>query len=231
MHLKSANLNYCWHSLFIVGIVIGFTLNNSKSHATTKILVNKSNKSNKSALVKTKSSANAKLPLSPAKKSILASLPVHPATSSLVKQFEGFRSLAYIDSSGLLVIGYGQTKVNGRSIESGQYISPEQANIALQQELSQIQQLVLAHVHVDLNPYQLGALTSLVYNAGSVVIKNSTLIKKLNTGDYLGASKEFLRWNKANSGGKLIVLPGLTERRIAEQKLFLTPHQQLVSNN
>jgi len=133
--------------------------------------------------------------------------------------------------SGLPVIGYGQTRVNGKTVQLGQSISQEQANLALEQELLQIQQLVLAHVKVDLNPHQLGALTSLVYNAGTAAIRNSTLIKKLNAGDYLGASQEFLRWNKANSGGALVVFPGLTKRRAAEQQLFLTPHKEVASNN
>ena len=84
---------------------------------------------------------------------------------------------------------------------------------------------------MDLNPYQLGALTSLVYNAGAVTVRNSTLIRKLNAGDYRGAAQEFVRWNKANRGGKLVVFPGLTKRRVAEQQLFLTPYNSVASNN
>ncbi|MEM7761080.1 MAG: lysozyme, partial [Cyanobacteria bacterium P01_A01_bin.40] len=91
-------------------------------------------------------------------------------------------------------------------------------------------QLVKSHVQVKLNPYQLGALTSLVFNAGTVILTDSTLIRKLNAGDYAGAAREFPRWNKANQGGKLVPFPGLTRRRLAEQKLFLTPYHQIASN-
>jgi len=147
---------------------------------------------------------------------------VHSATLNLVKQYEGFRSYAYIDTSGLPVIGYGQTIINGRRVRMGQYITQAQADIALEKELNHIQEMVKKHVKVELTPNQLGALTSLVYNAGTRVVKNSTLIRKLNAGDYHGAAQEFTRWNKANQGGRLVAMPGLTKRRLAEQKLFLS---------
>jgi lysozyme len=235
MRLKSANFKNYWLKLSIVGIILGFALNSSRSSATSAVLNNQFN-NDKSASNQVDSKPNSQLNSLPPNSSdreslILSNLPILPATSSLIKEFEGFRSSAYIDSSGLPVIGYGQTRVDGATVKLGQFISQEQANIALDQELLQIQQLILAHVKVDLNPYQLGALTSLVYNAGAVVIKNSTLIKKLNGGDYLGAAQEFPRWNKANSGGKLVVFPGLTKRRMAEQQLFLTPHKKVASNN
>ncbi|MDP2640772.1 MAG: glycoside hydrolase family protein, partial [Betaproteobacteria bacterium] len=47
-------------------------------------------------------------------------------------------------------------------------------------------------------------------------LAKSTLLKKLNAGDYSGAAAEFPKWNKA--GGK--VLKGLVARRAAEAELF-----------
>lgn len=155
---------------------------------------------------------------------------VLPDTLDLIKYYEGFRSHAYLDTSGLPVVGYGQSRINGRKVVLGQYITQAQADIALQQELRHLQNLVKSHVRVKLNPYQLGALTSLVYNAGTRVLTDSTLIRKLNAGDYAGAAREFPRWNKAHQGGRLVVLSGLTKRRLAEQKLFLTPYRQVASN-
>ena len=166
-----------------------------------------------------------------AKPTIIASnLTVLPTAVNLVKQFEGFRDRAYLDTSGLPVIGYGQTKIHGKTVRLGQYITRAQADDALQQELNHLQKMVKSYVKVDLNPHQLGALTSLVYNAGSRILTNSTLIRKLNAADYEGAAREFPRWNKANQGGRLVVFPGLTKRRIAEQQLFLTPYQPIASN-
>ena len=151
-----------------------------------------------------------------------ANFQVLPAID-LIKQHEGFRSYAYIDSNGLPVIGYGQSRINGRAVTIGQYITQAGANAALIVELERIQRLILDTVRVDLNAHQLGALTSLVYNAGSRVITQSTLSRKLNSGDYAGAALEFSRWNKAHQGGQLVVFPGLTARRVNEQRLFLTP--------
>lgn len=146
-----------------------------------------------------------------------------PGTINLVKQYEGFRSSAYIDTSGLPVIGYGQSKIYGKTVRMGQYVSKAQADAALAQELYHIQRIVQSKVRVRLTPNQLGALTSLVYNAGTRVITNSTLSRKLNSGDYAGAAREFPRWNKAHQGGRLVAMPGLTKRRLAEQRMFLNP--------
>ena len=68
------------------------------------------------------------------------------------------------------------------------------------------------------------------YNAGTRPIKRSTLSRKLNAGDYRGAAQEFVRWNKANQGGRLVAMPGLTRRRVAEKNMFLTPYSAISSN-
>ena len=156
---------------------------------------------------------------------IASNLGVVPASLNLVKQYEGFRTYAYIDTSGRPVIGYGQTIIKGKSVKMGQSISQAEADAELARELDRIQRLVKSKVKVELNPNQLGALTSLVYNAGTRVITNSTLARKLNAGNYAGSADEFLRWNKANQGGRLVPLAGLTKRRKAERQLFLTPYQ------
>ena len=56
-----------------------------------------------------------------------------------------------------------------------------------------------------------------LYNLGIGNFKSSTLLRKINQGDFSAAANEFLKWNKA--GG--IVLKGLENRRIAERMLFL----------
>ena len=156
---------------------------------------------------------------------IAAAPRVSPAAINLVKQYEGFRSYAYIDTNGLPVIGYGQSRIRGRKVRMGQYISRAEADAELAKELYRIQSLVASKVKVKLNPNQLAALTSLVYNAGFRVVTNSTLSRKLNAGNYAGAANEILRWNKAHQGGKLVPLAGLIKRRQAERQLFLTPYK------
>jgi GH24 family phage-related lysozyme (muramidase) len=76
---------------------------------------------------------------------------------------------------------------------------------------------VLAIVRVPLDDAQFGALASFAFNLGVPNLRASTLLKKLNEGDYAGASAEFARWVRA--GGR--VLSGLVERRNAECEFFL----------
>ncbi|MDX8205161.1 lysozyme, partial [Acinetobacter pittii] len=54
-------------------------------------------------------------------------------------------------------------------------------------------------------------------NIGVGAFKKSTLLKKLNSGDYKGAANQFDVW--VNAGGKR--LAGLVRRRAIEKKLFL----------
>ncbi|CAK0782312.1 lysozyme [Gammaproteobacteria bacterium] len=70
---------------------------------------------------------------------------------------------------------------------------------------------------VALTQGQFDALVSFVFNVGAGNLMKSTLLRKLNAGDFAGADDEFLRWNKAR--GK--VVEGLRRRRIAEMKVFV----------
>lgn len=73
------------------------------------------------------------------------------------------------------------------------------------------------YVKVKLTQNQFDALVSFVYNVGVGAFRTSTLLRKLNNGDYVGAAAEFKRWKFG--GGK--ELPGLVRRRKAEEQLFL----------
>ena len=64
---------------------------------------------------------------------------------------------------------------------------------------------------------RLVAITSFIYNLGPTAYAGSTLRKKVNKGDWVGAAQQIIRWNKGN--GK--VLNGLTRRRVAEASLLL----------
>lgn len=85
---------------------------------------------------------------------------------------------------------------------------------ALRRIVDQISSLV----HVPLNENQVIALTSFVYNVGSVAFRSSVL-EALNRSDFDGATNAMLRWNKV-AGREF---EGLTRRRQAEVALFKTP--------
>lgn len=138
---------------------------------------------------------------------------------NLIKQFEGCRLTAYQDSVGVWTIGYGWTQpVDGKPVAKGMTITQQKANQLLTEGVDQYEKGVTNLVTVPLNQNQFDALVDFAYNLGVNALKGSTLLKKLNAGDYAGAANEFTKWNKA--GGK--ELAGLTRRREAEKSLFLS---------
>ena len=130
----------------------------------------------------------------------------------LVKFFEGFEANAYLCPANVWTIGYGRT----RNVREGDVVNERQAERDLLEELEEFADQVLNTVKVELLQHQLDALTSWTYNLGVGNLSSSTLLKKLNTGDYESVPSEMVRWNKA--GGK--VLAGLTRRREAEAELW-----------
>jgi GH24 family phage-related lysozyme (muramidase) len=106
-----------------------------------------------------------------------------PEAIALVKKHESFRARAYLDTNGLPVIGYGASKIRGRSVKLGDRITKAEADAALEKEMRNIQRRIVKKVKVQLNNYQLGALASLVYNCGFRVLRNSTLLNKISRGD------------------------------------------------
>lgn len=138
---------------------------------------------------------------------------------NLIKQFEGCKLTAYQDSVGVWTIGYGWTQpVEGKTVAKGMTITQQKASDLLTEGVAQYEKGVTNLVTVPVNQNQFDALVDFAYNLGVNALKGSTLLKKLNAGDYAGAANEFPKWNKA--GGK--ELAGLTRRREAERSLFLS---------
>jgi len=141
----------------------------------------------------------------------------------LIKAFEGLHKIksdgsvrSYRDPAGRWTIGYGHTS----GVKSGMLITPEEAEDLLRTDVVEAEEAVERLVKVDLSQNQFDALVSFVFNLGQGNFRSSTLLRKLNRGDYDGAATEFVRWNKARVEGQLRPLPGLTRRRTAEAALF-----------
>ena len=130
----------------------------------------------------------------------------------LIKQFESLQLKAYKCSANVWTIGYGHTK----NVKEGDRISQDQANCFLMQDLYSVERAIIRLVKVKINQNQFDALCSLIFNIGISAFNKSTLLAKLNTGDYVGAAEQFRRWNKVNN----VVMAGLVRRRQAEEDLF-----------
>jgi lysozyme len=136
---------------------------------------------------------------------------------SLIKEFEGFRAVAYLCPAGVWTVGYGTTRINGVAVTSKTKVTTDEADAFLEQDLQLFEDGVNHNVTVQLTQNQFDALICFVYNLGVGSLKKSTLLKRVNAGKFAEAADEFLKWDKAN-GKKL---PGLTRRRKAERELFL----------
>lgn len=135
----------------------------------------------------------------------------------IIKKWEGLRLKAYLCPAGVPTIGYGHTY----NVKMGQTISVAQAELFLDHDYQDAEEQVLSLVKVPLTENQLGALTSFVFNLGAGNLSRSTLLRKLNQGDYRGAAEQFGAWNKARVNGVMVALDGLTKRRADEKNLFL----------
>ena len=115
-----------------------------------------------------------------------------------------------------VTIGYGCTE----DVELGMIWTRAQADEAFRRELASHEAAVNRLTTVDISQNAFDALTSLSYNVGTGALARSTVLKRLNAGDKIGASKAFARFNRGPGGG---IVDGLVARRASEAALFLKP--------
>lgn len=122
---------------------------------------------------------------------------------------EGYSDNAYIPVAGdVPTIGFGTTT----GVKIGDKITPVKALERALTDVNAFEAALKKCVKVPLHQYEYDAYVSLSYNIGSKAFCDSTLVKLLNNGDYDGACKQILRWDKFK--GK--PLKGLTIRRQSE---------------
>ena len=123
--------------------------------------------------------------------------------------WEGYKSAAYIPVPGdVPTIGFGTT----HGVKMGDTIDPVTALQRKIRDVEKFEGAIKQCVTVPLFQHEYDAYLSLAYNIGPQAFCRSTLVRKLNAGDYAGACKEILRWD--NFRGK--PLAGLTKRRQSE---------------
>lgn len=107
--------------------------------------------------------------------------------------------------------GFGST---GPDIKLGDKITPPKALARALVDVQKFEGKIKQCVTVPLYQHEYDAYVSMTYNIGAQAFCNSTLVKKLNAGQYGEACAEIKRWNR--QAGK--VLPGLTNRREDEYR-------------
>lgn len=116
-------------------------------------------------------------------------------------------------------VGYGHTS----TARHGMSVSEGDAERLLRDDVQPIEQLIADTVRAPLNQNEHDALVSLIFSIGDENWKRSTVLRKLNAGDKIGAADAFELWTKAHINNELVTLDGLVRRRAAEKSLFLMP--------
>ena len=133
----------------------------------------------------------------------------------LIKESEGCKLKAYKDCVGVITIGWGQTK----SIKEGMTWTQNQADEDLVKTAMSVLDRAVKYspILATVNIEKLAAIADFIYNLGVGNYAKSTLKKQVDAGNWLAASSEIKKWNKA--AGK--ELKGLTIRRAKEAHLLL----------
>lgn len=120
----------------------------------------------------------------------------------------------YWDKNDGWTIGWGHLIKKGEKMLMK--VTKEEADEILRKDLKYFESFLDVAVKVKLTQQQFDALVSLVFNIGVGQFIGSTLLKRLNEGDYEGAADQFKWWRKDD--GK--VVNGLVTRRAQETDIF-----------
>ena len=153
----------------------------------------------------------------------LAALSLSAAALVGIVLHEGYSDRAIIPVPGdVPTIGFGTTA----GVKLGDTITPPQALARALVDVQQFEGAIKTCVTVPLTQNEYDAYVSFAYNVGRRAFCQSTLVKKLNLGDFKGACDELLRWRFFQ--GKDCALPenrrlcgGLVKRREAEYRQCL----------
>jgi lysozyme len=144
----------------------------------------------------------------------IAALVLSAAAVVGISRHEGFRSTAYLPTpDDVPTIGYGTTE----GVKMGDTITKERALVRLSRDADMFARAVKRCAPVPMFQNEFDAYTSLTYNIGESAFCKSTIAKRLKAGDYYGACRGILAWDK-QAGRQL---KGLTNRRQAEYKLCI----------
>ncbi len=139
---------------------------------------------------------------------------------ALIKRFESLRLAPYHDAAGYPTIGYGHLlrRMSWDDLSQWERITEEEALALLRRDVARSERAVDRLIEVPLSQGQFDALVSFTFNLGTRALRDSTLRRMLNRGDYHGTPVQLRRWVFA--GGQH--LRGLARRREAEIELGRT---------
>lgn len=145
---------------------------------------------------------------------VVGALSLSAAGLVSIAGYEGYSDEAYIPVPGdVPTIGYGSTA----GVQMGDTITPPKALERLVRDVGVAESAIGRCVKVPLYQHEYDAFASLAYNIGSEAFCSSTLVRKLNAGDYSGACQELKRWVYVD--GRRV--QGLVNRREKELQMCM----------
>jgi GH24 family phage-related lysozyme (muramidase) len=162
---------------------------------------------------------------------------MNEAGFALLKKWEGLVLHAYDDANGrpvnpgdrihgTLTIGYGHT---GTGVFPGLIWSQEQAEEALQDDITAVISQVRPLIITRLNDNQFSALVCFAYNIGLKAFAGSSALQLVKEGQLSSVVPHMSLWDKTTINGVLTVSPGLKNRRAAEIALWSTPELSTIA--
>lgn len=140
-------------------------------------------------------------------------LSISQAGQDVLAEREGMRLTAYKDTVGVWTIGLGHTSNAGPPpVHEGMTITEDEAWEIFRRDNKRFRDECLPLIKAPLSQQEFDALASFIYNIGSTNFAKSTVLKRLNEGDYDSAGEAMLMWNKP---------PEVMNRRRGEHAQFL----------
>lgn len=138
---------------------------------------------------------------------------------ALIRELEGFKAEAYLDTGGVWTIGFGTIKYpDGMRVRKGDKCTRGQAEVWLKNDSAWVDACLDRAIKTKINQNQFDALASFVYNIGESAFRKSTMLTLINQNSFTAAAGQFDRWVFDN--GKRV--QGLVNRRVKEKALFLS---------
>lgn len=142
---------------------------------------------------------------------------------------EGYTDKAIIPTKGdVPTLGFGTTtRPDGSAVQMGDKTNPVDALQRKQRDLLKFEGAIKRCVTAPLYQHEYDAYVDMAYNIGSGAFCSSTMVKRLNAGDYTGACNAILMWTRVDKQDCSIpgnrVCWGLWQRRQATHKQCLGP--------
>lgn len=138
-----------------------------------------------------------------------------------LKSMEAFRDKSYL-LKDIWHIGWGfRDGFRGLRVDQNTTMTLSEADKLFDESVAIMGDTINQMLTVEVKQCEFDALGLFSWNLGTGALSGSTLLKKLNAGDNVGASDEFMKWVKLRENGVLVFSQALSDRRNTERAIFL----------